>query len=173
MIFASFGLYNFGMREISKIRNDKKKVSILFSNLFIISIISNLSVCVIYLLYAFLTSSGVALLLYCLMTIQIIGNVFYIEFVNEALENYKFITIKTTIIKILYLISIFMFLKRPKDIAIYAIIVSLVNFFNNIASFIYAKKHIKFNFKNIKIKKYISPLIIILIIANVDLLYEI
>ena len=172
LIFASFGLYNFGMREISKIRNDKENVSNLFSNLLIISIISNLAVCIVYLIYAFLTSSGIALLLYCLMTIQIVGNIFYIEFVNEALENYKFITIKTTIIKILYLVSIFLFLKNPKDIAIYAIIVSLVNFFNNIASFIYAKRYIKFDFKHIKIKKYISPLIIILIITNVDLLYS-
>lgn len=172
LIFASFGLYTFGMREISKIRNDKKKVSQLFSNLFIISIISNMLVCLIYLLYAFLSSKGIALILYCIMTIQIVGNVFYIEFVNEALENYKFITIKTVIIKILYLISIFMFIKNPDDIAIYAIIVSLVNFFNNIVSFIYAKKFIKFDFKKIKLKKYIGPLLVILIITNIELLYS-
>lgn len=172
LIFASFGLYNFGMREISKIRNDKEKVSKLFSNLFIISIISNFIVCLIYLTYAFLSSSGMALTLYCIMTIQIVGNVFYIEFVNEALENYKFITIKTTIIKIIYLISIFLFLKKPEDICIYAIIVSLTTFFNNISSFIYAKRYIKFDLSSIKIKKYIFSLLIILIITNVDLLYS-
>ena len=172
LIFASFGLYTFGMREISKIRDDKKKVSELFSNLFLISIISNTLVCLVYLLYAFSTSSGTALLLYCIMTIQIVGNVFYIEFVNEALENYKFITIKTIIVKILYLAAIFLFLRKPSDVAIYAVIVSLVVFANNILSFIYAKKHIKFNFKNIKIKKYIGTLITILIITNIELLYS-
>lgn len=172
LIFASFGLYTFGMREISKIRNDKKKVSQLFSNLFLISIISNLAVCLIYLIYAFLSSSGIALALYCIMTIQIIGNVFYIEFVNEALENYKFITIKTIVVKILYLISIFMFIKKTEDVAIYAVIVSLVVFVNNILSFIYAKRFIKFDFKNIKFKKYITPLIVILIITNIELLYS-
>lgn len=172
LIFASFGLYTFGMREISKIRDDKKKVSELFSNLFLISIISNTLVCLVYLLYAFATSSGTALLLYCIMTIQIVGNVFYIEFVNEALENYKFITIKTIIVKILYLAAIFLFLRKPSDVAIYAVIVSLVVFANNILSFIYAKKHIKFNFKNIKIKKYIGTLITILIITNIELLYS-
>lgn len=172
LIFASFGLYTFGMREISKIRDDKKKVSELFSNLFLISIISNTLVCLVYLFYAFATSSGTALLLYCIMTIQIVGNVFYIEFVNEALENYKFITIKTIIVKICYLVSIFLFLRKPSDVAIYAVIVSLVVFVNNIISFIYAKKRIKFNFKNIKIKKYIGTLITILIITNIELLYS-
>ena len=55
LVFASFGLYTYGVREISKIRDDKEKVSKLFSNLFVISIISNLLVCIIYFIYAFLT----------------------------------------------------------------------------------------------------------------------
>ncbi len=172
LIFASFGLYTFGMREISKIRNDKDKVSKMFTNLFIISIFSNVLVCLIYIIYALFVSSGTALLLYMIMTIQFLGNVFYIEFVNEALENYKFITIKTVIIKILYFISIFLFLKKPNDIAIYALIVSLVNFANNIVSFIYAKKFIKFNTSGMEFKKYFKPLITILIISNIGLLYS-
>ena len=35
LAFASFGVYTFGVREISKIRNDKEKISKLFSNLFL------------------------------------------------------------------------------------------------------------------------------------------
>lgn len=169
---ASFGLYTYGVREISKIRLNKEKVSTLFTNLFVIGLLSNLVIMAIYLLYAFISSKGIALLLYCLLSIQFIGNAFYIEFLNEALENYKFITIKTTIIKILYLISIFLFLKKPNDISIYAVIVSLVVFANNIVSFIYAKKHIRFDLKNIKIKKYLPSLVTILIITNIDLLYS-
>ena len=172
LTFGSFGLYTFGIREISKIRDNKDKVSKLFTNLFVISILSNVIVCVIYLIYAFFTSSGLALLLYIIMTIQFVGNIFYIEFVNEAVENYKFITIKSVIIKILYLISIFLLLRKPTDVPLYAIIVSLVNFANNFVSFIYAKKYIKFDFSEIKIKKYIIPLATILIISDIGLLYS-
>lgn len=172
LIFASFGLYTYGMREISKIRNDKNKVSKLFTNLFIISILSNLIISSIYFIYIRTTSSGITFLLYFIMMIQFVGNTFYIEFLNEALENYKFITVKTLIIKILYLISIFLFVKKASDVAMYAIIVSLVIFANNIVSFIYAKKYIKFDFKNIKLKRYIIPLLTILIIENTDLLYS-
>lgn len=172
LVFASFGLYTYGVREISKIRNDKEKVSKLFSNLFLVSILSNLLVCIIYLAYAIFTSSGLTLALYCVMMIQILGNIFYVEFVNEALENYKFITIKTVIVKILYLIAILLFIRKPDDVVIYAVIVSLVVFLNNIISFIYAKKHIKFDLKKIELKKYIVPLTTILIISNIDLLYS-
>ena len=43
---------------------------------------------------------------------------------------------------------------------------------NNLLSFIYVKRRIKFDFKNLNISKYIKILFIILIITNVDLLYS-
>lgn len=89
LAFASFGVYTLGVREISKIRNDKEKVSKLFTNLFVISFLSNMLVLIIYLIFSLITSTGLAKVLYLVMSIQIIANVFYVEFVNEALENYK------------------------------------------------------------------------------------
>lgn len=170
--FASFGVYNFGVREISKIRNDKEKVSQLFTNLFTISLLSNILVMLVYLIYSLTTSSGFSTTIYLVMVIQFIANIFYIEYVNEALENYKFITVKSVIVKIIYFISLLLFVINPDDVVIYAIIVSLTVFLNNIISFIYAKNKIKFNFSNIEIKKVLKPLVAVLIISNVDLLYS-
>lgn len=172
LAFASFGVYNFGVREISKIRNDKEKVSQLFTNLFFISILSNIFVLILYVIYSLLTSTGITTTIYLIFIIQFIANIVYVEFVNEALENYKFITIKSIIVKIIYFISLLLFLTKPEDIIIYAIIVSLTVFLNNIISFIYAKRKISFDFSSIKIKKYLKPLAAVLIISNVDLLYS-
>lgn len=172
LAFASFGVYTLGVREISKIRNDKEKVSKLFTNLFVISFLSNMLVLIIYLIFSLITSTGLAKLLYLVMSIQIIANVFYVEFVNEALENYKFITIKSIIVKIIYFLAILLAVRNPHDIVIYAVIVSLTNFLNNIISFIYAKHRISFDFSKIQIKKYIKPLIAVLVITNADLLYS-
>lgn len=172
LAFASFGVYNFGVREISKIRNDKEKVSKLFTNLFVISFISNILVMMVYIGFTLLTSNGMATTLYIILIIQIMANIVYVEFVNEALENYKFITIKSVIVKIIYFISLLLFVTKPTDIKIYAIIVSLTVFLNNIISFIYAKRKIKFDFSQIEFKKYLKPLVAVLIITNVDLLYS-
>lgn len=172
LAFAGFGVYTLGVREISKIRDDKNKVSKLFTNLFTISMVSNLLVLILYIIYSLIISTGMASTLYLVMTIQIFANIFYVEFVNEALENYKFITIKSIIVKIIYFLSILLAVKNPNDIVIYAVIVSLTIFLNNIISFIYAKSKIKFNFKNLEFKKYLKPLVAVLIITNADLLYS-
>ena len=172
LTFASFGIYTFGVREISKIRDDKEKVSKLFSNLCLLSLITNGLVMIIYILYSMFSSSGLTTTIYLIMTIQIVGNIFYIEFVNEALENYKFITIKSAIIKILYLVALLLFVKKPDDIIIYSTIICMTVFLNNIVSFIYAKKRIKFDFSDIKFKKYLKAMAFILVIENADMLYS-
>lgn len=171
LVFASFGIYTYGVREVSKIREDKAKVSQLFTNLFVILLISNFVVGIIYMLYALFTASGIRLIVYMLFMIQIVANMVYIEFVNEALESYKFITIKSVIIKILYLISILLFIKNKNDLVPYTIIICLTVFANNFISFIYAKKQIPFDFSKVKIKRYIKPLLLIVLISNIDMLY--
>lgn len=171
LTFASFGIYTFGVREISKIRDDDKAVSKLFTNLFVITVITNLIVLGIYIAYSCFVSTGITRSIYLVMVIQIIGNIFYIEFTNEALENYKFITIKTAIVKIFYLIALFVFVKKADDIIIYSIIISLTVFANNIVSFIYVKRRIKFDFSELKFKKHLISMFYILIITNVELLY--
>lgn len=172
LAFASLGVYTFGVREISKIRNDKEKISQLFTNLFVISMLSNMLVIAIYIIYALISSTGITSIVYLIMIIQFVANIFYVEFVNEALENYKFITIKSLIVKIIYFISLLLLVRNPDDIVIYSVIISLTVFLNNIISFIYAKSKIKFDFSKIKIKKYIRPLFAVLVITNVDLLYS-
>lgn len=172
LIFATFGIYTFGVREISKIRNDKEKVAALFTNLFVLSIITNLIVGIVYVIYALVSSSGITTQIYLVFIIQIVANIFYIEFLNEALENYKFITIKTLLVKIIYLALLLLFVKKPEDIIIYAVIISFIVFLNNIISYIYVKRRIKFNFKDLKLLQYIKPLFLVLILTNVEILYS-
>lgn len=171
LIFASFGIYTYGVREISKIRNDPQKVSKLFTNLFVLGLITNIVVGIIYTVYALTTSSGITTAIYLVFLIQIVANIFYMEFLNESLENYKFITIKTLVVKIIYLGMILLFVRKPDDIIIYAVVISFIQFLNNILSYLYIKKTIKFDFKDVKLFKYIKPLFLVLILTNVEILY--
>lgn len=172
LIFATFGIYTFGVREISKIRNDEKKVASLFTNLFVLGLITNIVVGIIYIIYSLVSSTGITTQIYLVFTIQIVANIFYIEFLNEALENYKFITIKTLIVKIVYFVLLLTLVKKPDDIIIYAIVISFIVFLNNIISFIYVKRKIKFDFKNLKLLQYIKPLFLVLILTNIEILYS-
>lgn len=173
LTFAGFGIYNYGVREISRIRNDKKKFNQVFTSLFLIGVIANLVVGAVYVIYFMMQTggSGIDAWLYMVMLVQIIGNMFYIEFVNEAVENYGFIAKKTIIIRLLYFAAIFLFVKKPEDVVIYAVVVSLTVFANNIVSYLYIRKQIKFDFSNIQISIHLIPLIVTLVYSNAEMLY--
>lgn len=173
LIFAGFGVYTYGLREISKIRKDKKNRQKLFTELFLISIISSICVLLLYLGYLFLKFNSNIVLknLLLINAISIFSCIFYIEWINEAFENYSFITKKTIFIRIISTFLIFILLKKETDFYKYLLIINAGVFFNNIFSFIYVKKNITLNFQNINLKKYIIPLVIIILINNINILY--
>ena len=171
MVIGAFGIYNYGVREISKVRSNLKQARSVFTSLFVIGIISNLVVTAFYILYFFVRGNGIDKYVYMVMIIQMIGNIFYIEFVNEAVENYAFITKKTILVRILYFVAIFTFVRKPTDVVIYSIVVSLTVFLNNFISFMYLKKQFRFQFENLQIKRHVVPLVISLLLVNVELLY--
>ena len=85
LVIGAFGIYNYGLREISRVRDNPEKRDKLFTSLFLTGIISNIVMVIIYVAYAFFRSeSEIELFLYLTMIIQIVAQVFYIEFVNEA-----------------------------------------------------------------------------------------
>ena len=139
-IIGAFGIYNYGVREISKVRKEKDKFENIFTSLFVIGILSNLIVTIFYIGYILIRGNGIDSIVYLVMIIQMVSNVFYIEFVNEAVENYRFIALKTILIRILYLISIFAFVRKSTDVIIYSIVVSTTVLLNNLASFFFLLK---------------------------------
>lgn len=173
LIVGAFGIYNYGVREISRVRNDKVKLNKLFTSLFLIGMIANILVIVFYVIYFLNASqSSTEMYVYMIMIVQIVGNIFYIEFINEANENYAFITKKTIIIRICYLVSMFIFVRDKYDVINYAIIVSITVLANNFASYLYLRRNVKFDFKELKIMNHMIPLIIALVLTNTELLYS-
>lgn len=171
LTFAAFGIYNYGVREISRIRDDKKRVNQVFTSLFVFGILSNVLVGIFYIFYFFKRASGIDFYVYLVMMIQFVANVFYIEFINEAVENYGFITLKTIIIRIFYFISIFIFVRKPTDIIPYTLVVCLTIFFNNLVSYCYLRKSIQFDFNGLSLKRHAIPLFISFVLTNVEILY--
>ena len=171
-IFASFGVYQYGLREISKVRNDKNKLKSVFTSLFFITVISNIVITLIYYIYIRITVTTTSMyIVSIILTFNFISNIFYTEWVNEALESYDFITIKTIIIRIIYVVVLLLIVKSSKDYGIYVLLTVLSTFFNNIVSYFYVKRYIKFDFKNIKIKKHIKPMLLVVILSNANVLY--
>lgn len=171
--FAGFGVYNYGIRLVSGVRDNKQKASHNFSLLFYASTISSVVVTLIYILYIWLANPN-NMLLYVIFIFQIIVQFLYVEWMAEAFESYNFILYKTLFVRIFMLVSIFVFVKNGDDIIPYALIMTLANFLNYFTSYIYIRRKVKLVRIPLKeLIKIFKPLFSMLLLANANMLYTI
>ncbi|HEY8396001.1 MAG TPA: oligosaccharide flippase family protein [Bacilli bacterium] len=162
-------IYVYGIRTISKIRQDKEKVSLFFSELFIIGLFFNIFFLVFYFLYTRFVNHSPESIYYIFM-LQFIGTAFQVEWLNEAEENYLFITLKSLFIKGGYLAAIFLFV-RADNLLRYGLIVSLTNVADSLVSFIYLYRKNKMSFRNLNLKRHLKKVFLAFLITNISLLY--
>ncbi|WP_297424147.1 oligosaccharide flippase family protein [Clostridium sp.] len=172
LIFASFGIYQYGLREISKVRDNKVKLKQTFTSLFIFTSVTNIVASAAYMAFVGIYYRNEPYFYTCIiMGFSVVANLFYVEWINEGLENYDFIAIKTMVIRIVYSVLILLFIRDQGDYLFYLYLVVGFNFINNVLSFIYVKKKVSFDFSNLEFFRHIKPMLYVVILSNTNILY--
>ncbi|MFC5271574.1 oligosaccharide flippase family protein [Adhaeribacter terreus] len=160
ILLSTLGLTITGVREISKNKEDQNNLNKIFSELFIIHIILTLIFLIIYLVIIFsFDKFKENQILYLIGASKLIFNIFLIEWLYRGLENFKYITIRSILIKVLYSISIFLLVKSPTDINIYFGLTCGILILNAISNFTYSTKLIKLKIKNLELKQHLKSII--------------
>lgn len=164
IILSSLGIPIYGVRECSKVRDDKDKLSKVFQEIFFINLVSSIIVFIIF--YLIVNSSQTLRENYNLMLIlglQIVFNIFSIEWLFQAVEDYKFLTIRNIVIRIISIIFIFIFVKEDSDYISYAWIMSFAIITPSLFNFYYSRKIIKYKmFNNYNFKNHMKPIFALL-----------
>lgn len=157
-IFTSLGLIglnNYSLREIAYVRDDKKKLEKTFSELFFLRIICMLITTIIYVIYALLSEYTIYFIIQLIAVMAVFIDVAWIY---QGFEDFKVTVTRNFIVKILNIISIFIFIKGPEDLKLFMVISSIyaviVNF---ILYFSIREKVGKITTKNLNIKRHIIP----------------
>ncbi|MCK9470857.1 MAG: oligosaccharide flippase family protein [Bacilli bacterium] len=170
LMLAGVSIFTYGVRSISKIRENKEEVKKTFTEIFIYSFVLTSLFSILYLLYITFINNHSGETIYYILMLQFIGSFVSVEWMNEAFEDYKFITIKSLIVKVLYVSSIFTFIKSDNLIS-YTYIISFTFILDNLISFIYIYRKHSLSFKGLNLKKHLKPIILIFLISNISLMY--
>lgn len=171
VIFGVFGIYTYGVREVASVRDSAEKCQKLYSSLFFIGLATNTIVLAAYTGIIFFSVPSLNRVIYLVLGGKVFANIFMVEWLNEAIENYRFITIKTIVVRLLYVIGIFALIKKPDDVVKYSVLIVLTDLLNNLISFVYVTRKIPMRLHGLEFKRHIPALISILIISNINLLY--
>lgn len=159
ILFSTFGVAVYGVREVAKIRHNKDKLSFLFSELLVINGVLSLLATIMYFIIVFNVKNFYdELPLYLLMSLSIILNMFSIDWFYQGIENYRYITIRNAILKLISLIGIFLFVKGHDDYILYGLISVLSSSLSGVLNYIYARKIVYIKFRKIKPIRHLKKL---------------
>lgn len=167
IIFSALGIPLYGVREVSKVKNNSEARSKLVAELLIIKTLLTIALVLLFLsLFYFISGFKTNTALVKLACLSLISSTFLMEWFYQGIENYTFITKRTLIIKSLSVIAIILLVKKFDDKVIYYAILVSVNCFNALINFGYylLKHHRKFE-KKLEIKKHLKPLVTIFLIS--------
>lgn len=160
MLFAAMGVSTVGIREIAACGDDRAKRSEVFSSILcIVLFLSALSLAVLFVLTFTVPRFTDIRSLLVIGSFYVIGTTFLIEWFYQGLENFRFVAIRTIVVKILYVVAVFLFVKTREDFPIYYLLVVLSICINAIINFLYSRKFVDFNFKGISLRKYSKPIL--------------
>lgn len=164
IMIAQLGIPTYGVRECAKYKNDKKLLSRTVQEILVINIIM---VSIAYLIFGIIVINISELLDYkkllLIVSINIFSTSIGVEWFYQAIEEYKYITIRSILIKIISLWLIFSFVNDSSDYFVYAIIVVFSISGGYIYNFFHINKHIKLLEKHDKyyFKKHLKPILIL------------
>ena len=161
LLFINLGIPLYGIREIAKVRNNKLEKSKVFSEIFFLNIITTILGVIVYICFYNLNIIKNDKEIFLIFSMVLLFNFLSVDWFFQGIEDYKYITVRTVIVKILSTLSLFIFVKKSSDIYIYSIIVvfSLVgsNFFNIVR----ALKLVQLKLKGLNIKRHLKGIFII------------
>lgn len=172
-LLSAFGISNYAIREGARIRDDKKKISQLASDLFTVNLITSvIAYTILFILIHYSSKLQNYKLLIAIQSLCILFTTIGMDWINTIYEDFLYITVRYIIIQILALISVFLFVKSPNDTLIYCFILVCASYSGNLINLVYIRKyvHIKINVK-IKLKSYLLPLFILFINSLTTVIY--
>lgn len=163
MMVASLGIPTYGIRACAKVRDDKEALSKTVQEIIIINLVSTIFVTLTYLVCIFTVPRfAQEKTLYLIEGINIVLNMFGVNWLFQALEQYDYITARSVAFKFISMILMFLFVQDQSDYRIYAAITVLAAVGSNLLNFVRLRRLIVFKkFQNYEFKKHIKPILIL------------
>lgn len=172
ILFSMMGVGTFAIREVARNKDNKNELSKTFSSILKLNTISTFIVLIILLASIFCIPKFYEYKqLMFIGAFKVLSNYLLIEWFYKGIENFKYITNRTIVIKCFWVVSIFIFVRKPEDYNIYYLLTTLVITVNALVNTIYSKRFVTCSFKNANSKQYLKPFLIMGIYALLTSMY--
>lgn len=154
------GIPTYGIRASAKVRDDKEKLSQLVQELLTINGISMLLSLFFYVLAILFVPRLIEDRILFLINISVLLlNLIGCDWLYKGLEQYRFITVRSVVVKIIAMVMMFIFVKNMQDYPAYAAITILAGVGSYIFNFFNLRKVVDFKVKRkLNLRQHLRPI---------------
>lgn len=158
-LFALLGAATVGTREIAICRGDFKSRSRVFSSVIsVIGILTIISISIMTVAIFLIPQFYEYRILLLIGSLSLVFSSFQIEWLYQGLEEFDYIAKRTVLIRILYCIAIFIFVRDKEDYLVYYALTIGITVLNGLINLIYSRNYVSFSLKNIEVVKYLKSI---------------
>ncbi len=161
ILLSAMGVGIAGVREIAMHRNDRDKMNRVFSSMMFLSGVTTL-IAVIAMIVAtvYVPELRENKVMMAVGAVKLVSNYFLIEWFYKGLEDFRYITVRSIIVKSLYVVAVFLFVREADDYVTYFLLTVLVVTVNALVNTVHARRFISFTLKGLTLRACFKPFMI-------------
>ena len=170
--FSMMGMMTVGIREVARTKGNLQALSNTFNSLLALNLIATVVAIILLLLCTtFVPQMYEHKEMFYIGTAKILANTLLVEWLFKGLEDFKYITARTIVIRGIYVLAVFIFVRDQSDYILYFALTSLMVVVNAVVNILYSKKFVKYSLKDISFTNFLNPFFILGIYSLLTSLY--
>lgn len=162
-LIAALGIATYAVREGAKVRDSKEDFSKLTSQIYTINIVSTaISLIILLFMVSIVPKFGDYWVLILLLYVGVLCQTFGCEWVYSVYEDFFFITVRSIFFQVLSIVLLFVLVKSPNDLILYACISTVTAVGSSVLCRIRAAKYCRIRLTaDVAWKKHLKPIILL------------
>lgn len=140
MLLGALGTAIYGTRAVAYDRNNSEKMTQTALEIILLRFIL-MGIALAVFVAGFCVNNEYAYL-YRIQIINIIATAFDISWFFQGVEDFKSITLRNMLVKAIYVIFLFVFIKKPSDLVYYVLLIVASTLFGNLLMWFYFKRYL-------------------------------
>lgn len=172
---AAAGILRYAVRECAKVRDDRKKFIKLVNEIYTINILTTILSFVFLFFILIIPAMTIYRPVILILSLSVIFTTLGTDWINNAFEDYFFITIRYIFSQLVALCLLFIFVKSSADIMSYSFITIIGGVIANVMNIFHINRtlkiHPKLVFSYKKLKKHIKPILYLFVCTIATFIY--
>jgi len=172
ILFSMMGLSSVGVREIAKNKDNPQTLSQTFTDLFALNLYSTLFIalvfCGVVLMSPRLQDYG---LLIPIAILKLTANLFWIEWLYTGLEDFRYITLRSIILRTAFIIAVFLFVQTRADVVTYYALFVGITVGNAVCNWYHKRTYLHWDIRRANIRRFLVPFFMLGIFAMLSAVY--